>query len=236
MEERLQKILSRYGVASRRKAETLIAERRVRVNGNTAVLGDTAVDGEDIIEVDGVRLKKEPERLYLMLNKPRGFVTTLSDEKGRKNVSELVTDCGGRVYPVGRLDLNSEGLLILTNDGEFANRLMHPSHEIEKTYLVWVCGWQPERLAALTQPIEIEGRMTEPAKVRIVHEQGEKALLEFVIHEGRNRQIRRLCEAAELRVTRLRRIREGALSLGELPTGKWRALTTAELAAIHDEL
>lgn len=236
MEERLQKILSRYGVASRRKAETLIAERRVRVNGNTAVLGDTAVDGEDIIEVDGVRLKKEPERLYLMLNKPRGFVTTLSDEKGRKNVSELVTDCGGRVYPVGRLDLNSEGLLILTNDGEFANRLMHPSHEIEKTYLVWVCGWQPECLAALTQPIEIEGRMTESAKVRIVHEQGEKALLEFVIHEGRNRQIRRLCEAAELRVTRLRRIREGALSLGELPTGKWRALTTAELAAIHDEL
>lgn len=236
MEERLQKILSRYGVASRRKAETLIAERRVRVNGNTAVLGDTAVDGEDIIEVDGVRLKKEPERLYLMLNKPRGFVTTLSDEKGRKNVSELVTDCGGRVYPVGRLDLNSEGLLILTNDGEFANRLMHPSHEIEKTYLVWVCGWQPERLAVLTQPIEIEGRMTEPAKVRIVHEQGEKALLEFVIHEGRNRQIRRLCEAAELRVTRLRRIREGALSLGELPTGKWRALTAAELAAIHDEL
>lgn len=236
MEERLQKILSRYGVASRRKAETLIAERRVRVNGNTAVLGDTAVDGEDIIEVDGVRLKKEPERLYLMLNKPRGFVTTLSDEKGRKNVSELVTDCGGRVYPVGRLDLNSEGLLILTNDGEFANRLMHPSHEIEKTYLVWVCGWQPERLAALTQPIEIEGRMTEPAKVRIVHEQGEKALLEFVIHEGRNRQLRRLCEAAELRVTRLRRIREGALALGELPTGKWRALTAAELAAIHDEL
>ena len=198
MEERLQKILSRYGVASRRKAETLIAERRVRVNGNTAVLGDTAVDGEDIIEVDGVRLKKEPERLYLMLNKPRGFVTTLSDEKGRKNVSELVTDCGGRVYPVGRLDLNSEGLLILTNDGEFANRLMHPSHEIEKTYLVWVCGWQPERLAVLTQPIEIEGRMTEPAKVRIVHEQGEKALLEFVIHKGRNRQLRRLCEAAEL--------------------------------------
>lgn len=236
MEERLQKILSRYGVASRRKAETLIAERRVRVNGNTAVLGDTAVDGEDIIEVDGVRLKKEPERLYLMLNKPRGFVTTLSDEKGRKNVSELVTDCGGRVYPVGRLDLNSEGLLILTNDGEFANRLMHPSHEIEKTYLVWVCGWQPERLAALTQPIEIEGRMTEPAKVRVLHEQGEKALLEFVIHEGRNRQIRRLCDAAELRVTRLRRIREGALSLGELPTGKWRALTAAELAAIHDEL
>ena len=236
MEERLQKILSRYGVASRRKAETLIAERRVRVNGNTAVLGDTAVDGEDIIEVDGVRLKKEPERLYLMLNKPRGFVTTLSDEKGRKNVSELLTDCGGRVYPVGRLDLNSEGLLILTNDGEFANRLMHPSHEIEKTYLVWVCGWQPERLAALTQPIEIEGRMTEPAKVRIVHEQGEKALLEFVIHEGRNRQLRRLCEAAELRVTRLRRIREGALALGELPTGKWRALTAAELAAIHDEL
>ena len=135
MEERLQKILSRYGIASRRKAEELISERRVRVNGNTASLGDTAVDGEDVIEVDGVRLKKEPERLYLMLNKPRGYVTTLSDEKGRKNVSELVQDCGGRVYPVGRLDLYSEGLLLMTNDGEFANRIMHPKKEIEKKYL-----------------------------------------------------------------------------------------------------
>lgn len=236
MEERLQKILSRYGVASRRKAETLIAERRVRVNGNTAVLGDTAVDGEDVIEVDGVRLKREPERLYLMLNKPRGFVTTLADEKGRKNVSELVADCGGRVYPVGRLDLNSEGLLILTNDGEFANRLMHPSREIEKTYLVWVSGWEPERLPVLTRPIEIEGRMTQPAKVRVLREQDGTALLEFVIHEGRNRQIRRLCEAAELRVTRLRRIREGTLALGELPVGKWRALTEDELSALQDEL
>lgn len=236
MEERLQKILSRYGVASRRKAETLIAERRVRVNGNTAVLGDTAVDGEDVIEVDGVRLKREPERLYLMLNKPRGFVTTLADEKGRKNVSELVADCGGRVYPVGRLDLNSEGLLILTNDGEFANRLMHPSREIEKTYLVWVSGWEPKRLPVLTLPIEIEGRMTQPAKVRVLREQDGTALLEFVIHEGRNRQIRRLCEAAELRVTRLRRIREGTLALGELPVGKWRALTEDELSALQDEL
>lgn len=217
MEERLQKILSRYGIASRRKAEALIAERRVRVNGNTAALGDTAVDGEDVIEVDGVRLKKEPERLYLMLNKPRGYVTTLSDEKGRKNVSELVADCSGRVYPVGRLDLNSEGLLIMTNDGEFANRLMHPSREIEKTYLVWVSGWRAECLAALKEPIDIDGRMTAPAKVRVLREQDATALLEFVIHEGRNRQIRRLCEAADVRVTRLRRIREGALALGELP-------------------
>ena len=174
MEERLQKILSRYGIASRRKAEALIAERRVRVNGNTAALGDTAVDGEDVIEVDG--------------------------EKGRKNVSELVADCGGRVYPVGRLDLNSEGLLIMTNDGEFANRLMHPSREIEKTYLVWVSGWRAECLAALKEPIDIDGRMTAPAKVRVLREQDQTALLEFVIHEGRNRQIRRLCEAADVRV------------------------------------
>ena len=171
-----------------------------------------------------------------MLNKPRGYVTTLSDEKGRKNVSELVADCGGRVYPVGRLDLNSEGLLIMPNDGEFANRLMHPSREIEKTYLVWVSGWRAECLAALKEPIDIDGRMTAPAKVRVLREQDQTALLEFVIHEGRNRQIRRLCEAADVRVTRLRRIREGALALGELPVGAWRALTEAELDTLQNEL
>jgi 23S rRNA pseudouridine2605 synthase len=236
MEERLQKILSRYGIASRRKAEELISERRVRVNGNTASLGDTAVDGEDVIEVDGVRLKKEPERLYLMLNKPRGYVTTLSDEKGRKNVSELVQDCGGRVYPVGRLDLYSEGLLLMTNDGEFANRIMHPKKEIEKKYLVWVSGYREGCEETLRQPIEIDGRMTQPAKLRLLSRKDETALFEFVIHEGRNRQLRRLCEAAGLRVTRLRRIAEGPLTLGELPTGAWRPLNGQELEALERAL
>ena len=139
MEERLQKILSRHGVASRRKAEELITARRVRVNGNTAQLGDTADEQTDVIEVDGVRLKRTaPEHLYMMLNKPRGYVTTLSDEKGRRTVADLVADLPERVYPVGRLDLNSEGLLLLTNDGELANRLMHPKQEIEKC--IWRCG------------------------------------------------------------------------------------------------
>ena len=139
MEQRLQKILSNYGIASRRKAEQMILERRVRVNGNTASLGDVADDEEDVIEVDGVRLKKQPERVVLMLNKPRGYVCTLSDEKGRKNVSELVSGCGARVYPVGRLDLNSEGLLLLTNDGELATQgPTHPQKKVDKAYLVWL--------------------------------------------------------------------------------------------------
>lgn len=233
MEERLQKIIARYGVASRRKAEALILEGRVRVNGNTAHLGDTAMEDEDVIEVDGVRLRKEPERLYLMLNKPRGYVTTLSDEKGRKNVAELVRDCGGRVYPIGRLDLNSEGLLLMTNDGELANQLMHPHQEIEKTYLVWVSGDSPDCEEILRQPIEIDGRMTQPAKVRRLHTKDETALFEFVLHEGRNRQIRRLCEAAGLRVTRLKRVQEGPLRLDTLPVGQWRRLTEEELELLE---
>lgn len=233
MEERLQKILSRLGVASRRAAEELIVQRRVRVNGNTAQLGDTADAQHDVIEVDGKRLPRESERVYLMLNKPRGYVTTLSDEKGRKNVSQLVADCGARVYPVGRLDLNSEGLLLMTNDGTLANRLMHPSHELEKRYLVWVSGYQEGCTEKLAQPIEIDGRMTTPAGVRLLHREEGLALLEFTLHEGRNRQIRRLCEAAQVRVTRLRRVAEGALTLGELAVGKWRALTEEEVEMLY---
>ena len=171
-----------------------------------------------------------------MLNKPRGYVTTLSDEKGRKNVSELVQDCGGRVYPVGRLDLYSEGLLLMTNDGEFANRIMHPQKEIEKKYLVWVSGYREGCEETLRQPIEIDGRMTQPAKLRLLSRKDETALFEFVIHEGRNRQLRRLCEAAALRVTRLRRIAEGPLTLGELPTGAWRPLNGQELEALERAL
>ena len=233
MEERLQKILARYGVASRRAAEQMIAERRVRVNGNTAQLGDSAVDGEDIIEVDGVRLKKEPERVVLMLNKPRGYVTTMSDEKGRKTVAELVRDVGVRVYPVGRLDLNSEGLLLLTNDGDLANRLMHPRSEVKKTYLVWVSHYIEGAEAALRDAIEIDGRMTAPAEVQTVRIMGEIALFRVTIHEGRNRQVRRLCEHAGLTVTRLCRIAEGALELRDLKVGCWRYLTAEELRSLE---
>lgn len=234
MEERLQKILSRYGVASRRKAEQMILDRRVRVNGNTASLGDTAVDGEDIIEVDGVRLKKKPERLVLMLNKPRGYVTTLSDEKGRRTVSELVADAGQRVYPVGRLDLNSEGLLLFTNDGALANRLMHPGNELKKTYLVWVSHYIEGCEQTLSASIEIDGRKTDPAEVKRISVRDDIALFSITIHEGRNRQIRRLCEAAGVTVTRLRRVKEGGLELGDLPVGKWRLLTEEEIRALED--
>lgn len=232
MEQRLQKILSSYGVASRRKAEQMIMERRVRVNGNTAQLGDTADEEEDVIEVDGVRLKKQPEKVVLMLNKPRGYVCTLSDEKGRKNVSELVTDCGARVYPVGRLDLNSEGLLLLTNDGELANRLTHPKKEVDKVYLVWLSRYIDGCEASIAQPIEIDGRETKPAKVETITHSGETALLRVTIHEGRNRQIRRLCERAGVSVTRLRRVQQGPLSLGDLRPGQWRYLTEAEIAKL----
>ena len=232
MEQRLQKILSNYGVASRRKAEQMILDRRVRVNGNTASLGDAADDEEDVIEVDGVRLKKQPARIVLMLNKPRGCVCTLSDEKGRKNVAELVSGCGARVYPVGRLDLNSEGLLLLTNDGELANRLTHPKKEVDKVYLVWLSQYIPGCEDSIASPIEIDGRPTSPAKVEKLRQEGETALLRITIHEGRNRQIRRLCERANVTVTRLRRVAEGSLQLGDLKPGQWRVLTEEEIAGL----
>jgi len=179
--------------------------------------------------VDGVPLPKAPKKRYLMLHKPRGFVTTMSDEQGRKTVAELVADCGERVYPVGRLDLNSEGLLLMTNDGELANRLMHPRNEIQKTYLVYVTGYREGADELLRRPIELDGRPIRPPQVRLRSNRDGVAVLEVTIHEGRNRQVRRMCEAAELKVTRLRRIAEGALKLGDLPAGHWRELTEEEI-------
>lgn len=216
----------------------MIAAGRVRVNGNTARLADRADADEDVIELDGVRLRtrQEPEKLYLMLCKPRGFVTTMHDERGRRSVAELVRDLPVRVYPVGRLDVNSEGLLLLTNDGDFANALMHPKRRIRKVYLVWVNGYIPGSERSLSEPIEIDGRLTRPAEVSCLHTQGQTALLRITLYEGRNRQIRRLCERAELRVTRLRRVQEGPLELGELKSGEYRPLTAEELAAILEEI
>lgn len=228
MEERLQKIISRYGVASRRQAEKMIEEGRVRVNGNTAVLGDTADETEDVIQIDGVRLKKAPPKRYIVLNKPRGYVTTMHCEKGRRTVADLVADCSQRVYPIGRLDMYSEGLLLMTNDGAFANKIMHPSQSIEKKYHVWVSCFNDNVLPQLTKSIEIDGRMTNPAKVRLLNRKEDVALLEFIINEGRNRQIRRICEAADVKVTRLKRVEEGGLRLGDLPVGHWRDLTEEE--------
>ena len=228
MNERLQKILSARGVASRRTAEKMIDAGRVTVNGQVAGLGQTADPDFDEILLDGKALPVAGEYVYILLHKPRGYVTTMSDEKGRKTAAELVADCGIRVYPVGRLDMDSEGLLLFTNDGEFANRLMHPKHEVQKTYLTWVEGFSETSLEKLKQPITLDGYRIRAPKVRVV----KPGLLEITIHEGRNRQVRRMCDAAGMHVTRLKRIREGNLSLGDLPLGKWRYLTEDEVRSL----
>ena len=233
--ERLQKIIAARGLCSRRQAEKWIEEGRVRVNGNTARLGDTADLGEDVIEVDGKRLPKAGKKVYLMLNKPRGCVTTLSDEKGRKNAAELVSGCGTRVYPVGRLDMDSEGLLVFTNDGEFANLMMHPRHEVDKVYRVWVTDFTPEKLEALAEPIELDGYKIKKPKIRPVRLEATRAILDVTIHEGRNRQVRRMCQAAGLEVARLKRIAEGGLRIGELKTGAWRWLEPWEIEKLLQE-
>ena len=233
--ERLQKIIAARGLCSRRQAEKWIEEGRVRVNGNTAHLGDTANVTEDVIEVDGKRLPKAGKKVYLMLNKPRGYVTTLSDEKGRKNAAELVAGCGVRVYPVGRLDMDSEGLLLFTNDGEFANLMMHPKHEVDKIYRVWVTNFAPEKLETLKEPIELDGYRIKAPKVRPVRMEPTRAILDVTIHEGRNRQVRRMCQAAGLEVARLKRIAEGGLRIGELKPGAWRYLEPRELELLLQE-
>jgi 23S rRNA pseudouridine2605 synthase len=229
MIERLQKILSARGVASRRAAETMINEGRVAVNGQIAKLGDSADPTVDVIVVDGKPLPAEEKAVYLMLHKPRGYVTTLSDEKGRQTAAELVKECGVRVYPVGRLDMDSEGLLLFTNDGDFANAMMHPKHEVDKTYLAWVVHYQPAALEAIRKPIVLDGYRIKAPRVRCIKAQVDKALLEITIHEGRNRQVRRMCDAAGMHVTRLKRVGEGAIGLGDLPLGAWRYLTETEI-------
>lgn len=234
MEERLQKLLSAAGVCSRRAAEAYITAGRVTVNGEPAELGRRADPERDDIRLDGKPLARREELVYLMLNKPRGYVTTLSDEKGRKNVAELVKGCGARVYPVGRLDLDSEGLLLMTNDGALAQRLLHPSGEVDKTYHVSVYGpvrGAAERLAAIT---DLEGETIRPAQVRVLRETARTAELSVTIHEGKNRQIRRMCAACGLTVKRLRRVKEHTLILGDLPPGQWRPLMERELAELKN--
>lgn len=232
MKERLQKILSARGLASRRKAEEMISAGLVTVNGAAAALGDSADPDTDEILVEGKPLPKPSEFVYILLNKPRGYVTTLSDEKGRQNAAQLVADCGIRVYPVGRLDMDSEGLLLFTNDGEFANALMHPKHEVKKTYEVWVTGYAPGAEVRLSSPITLDGYTIRKPEVKLVKADGLKARFRVTIHEGRNRQVRRMCQAAGMTVTRLRRVKEGSLSLGDLPLGTWRYLTAQEVEAL----
>ncbi len=227
-EERLQKILSSCGICSRRKAEEYLSAGRVRVNGVTAKVGDRADPDRDRVEVDGSPVSPVFSYTYLMLNKPRGFVTTVTDEKGRKTVMQLVQDCPARVWPVGRLDLNSEGLLFLTNDGDLTYCLTHPSHEVEKEYYVEVYGEIPPALPLLRSPMEIGGERMEADEVRLI---GERTL-DLVIHQGKNRQIRKMCGAAGLQVRRLVRVREDGVLLGDLPTGQWRSLTEEEISSL----
>lgn len=232
MTERIQKILSSYGVASRRQAEQMITDGRVLCNGALCTLGQKADPKIDEILVDGKPLPQKSEAVYILLHKPRGYVTTLSDEKGRKNAAQLVETCGERVYPVGRLDMDSEGLLIFTNDGEFANQLMHPRHEVEKTYSVMVTGFTDAALELLKRPVELDGYRIKPPKVKLISRvKGEEntAWLSVTIHEGRNRQVRRMCTLAGMEVKRLIRVREGNLELGDLPRGQWRYLSKDEI-------
>ena len=232
MTERLQKILSARAVASRRAAEEMIEAGRVSVNGVIACLGTSADPDQDEILLDGKPIPKQQDFMYIMLHKPRGYVTTMSDEKGRPTVAQLVEDCGCRVYPVGRLDYDSEGLLILTNDGDFANRMMHPRHEVSKTYAVWVKGYHAAATALLARPITLDGYPIRKPEVKLAWAEGDKAKFFVTIHEGRNRQVRRMCQAAGMTVTRLSRVSEGCLQLGKLPKGKWRHLTEEELAGL----
>ena len=234
MAERLQKIIAAAGMMSRRTAEEYISAGRVTVNGRPAALGDKADAEQDRILVDGKELPSTGNKVYIMLNKPKGYVSTLKDEKGRKNVSQLVQELGLRVYPVGRLDLNSEGLLLMTNDGDFANKMMHPSHEVTKTYHTWVLGNNiPQALERLRQPMDLDGYTTRPARAEALKLFPGGALLSIIIHEGRNRQVRKMCDIAGLKVTRLKRVAEGELELGELAPGQWRYLRPDELERLR---
>lgn len=236
MTDRIQKILSARGVASRRQVEEMIREGRITCNGQVCQLGQTADPDVDIILIDGNPLPTAGEKVYILLHKPRGYVTTLSDEKGRKNAAQLVQDCGTRVYPVGRLDMDSEGLLLFTNDGDFANLLMHPRHQVDKTYKVTVTGYTYEGLEKLKLPVLLDGYTIRPPKVQVIRRPATpegKAVLLVTIHEGRNRQVRRMCAMAGMEVTRLIRTQEGSLKLGDLECGKWRYLTAEEVKSLQ---
>ncbi len=230
---RLQKYMADCGIASRRKCEELIAAGLVKVNGETAQIGDKIAPKRDVISVNGRKITQDKGYVYVMLNKPRGFVTTMSDEMDRKCVAQLVADVGKRIYPIGRLDRDSEGLLLFTNDGEFANALTHPSKHIAKNYRVTV---KPkitqEQLNILSSSIMIDGRETLPATVNVIADDPDRTVLEIILYEGRNRQIRRLCEEAGLITARLKRQSIGGVKLGMLQPGEWRYLTKEEIASL----
>ncbi len=231
---RLQKWIAQTGACSRRQAEERIWEGRVTVNGAPAVLGQSVDPERDHVLLDGRPLaSSEEEKVYIMLNKPRGYVCTAADEKGRRTVLELVKGIPQRLYPVGRLDMYSEGLLLLTNDGEITKALTHPGHDIEKEYQVRVTGELDFALPILRGPMILDGKPLKPCRIRVLNKAEDSSLLQFALTEGRNRQIRRMCEAAGLRVVRLRRVSEGGLRLGDLREGEWRPLTAQEIGSLR---
>jgi len=227
---RLQKYIAECGISSRRKAETLITQGRVKINGQRAQIGAQVIPGVDTVSLDGKKIKPETALRYIMLNKPRGYVTTLSDEFGRKCVTDLLGEAGQRLFPVGRLDKDSEGLLLLTNDGAFSYDLTHPSSRVPKVYRVTVKpGITDEQLAALQTGVEIEGRRAQADNIELTASQPGRAVLLVTLTEGRNRQIRKMCEAIDLEVARLKRISIAGVKLGMLQTGDWRDLTPEEV-------
>lgn len=237
-QERLQKFLSECSVASRRKSEELIKAGKVKVNGRVAQIGDKIDTKKDTVTVNGKKVVAVKQKYYIMLNKPRGYVTTMSDELGRKCVAELVEDVGATVYPVGRLDRDSEGLLLLTNDGAFANAVMHPRKHVPKTYRVTVrSNINDDQILRLETGIDIEGdgRETLPASVRVIEKSAGRSVFEITIYEGRNRQIRKMCENVSLEVIRLKRNAVGSIKLGMLQPGKWRELTDDEVHKLQSQ-
>ncbi len=235
---RLQKLIAESGLCSRRKAEEYIKQGKVKVNGRVASIGDSATL-KDVINVDGERiyLSKKREKYYIMLNKPRGYVTTMSDELDRRCVTELLEDFPERVYPIGRLDRNSEGLLLFTNDGKFANDIMHPSRHVSKTYRVTVRpGITDEQLVKLSDGVVIDDKKTLPATVNVLTQEQGRVVLQIVIREGRNRQVRKMCEAVGLEVARLKRTAIGPVKLGMLKPGTYRELTSEELRALRSAM
>ena len=232
MEEmRLQKYISTAGIMSRRAAEKEIEAGRIKVNGQPALMGQKIDPEKDRVTYNGKPIVcKTEKKVYIMLNKPRGYVTTLSDDKSRKCVAELVKDVGERVYPVGRLDMDSEGLLLFTNDGELANKLMHPRHRIPKIYHVRIKGEiSPEKLKALSQPMDIDGYEILPVNCEIVTRKENFTVIRMELYEGRNRQIRKMCEQNELEITKLQRVAIGSIKLGDLSPGNWRHLTKTQV-------
>ncbi len=235
MEKRIQVIIASHGVCSRRAAEKLITQGKVTLNGKLVSLGMSADEEKDLIVIDGEKLRRKDRSVYIMLNKPVGYITSMSDQRQRKTVTELVADAGVRVHPVGRLDLRSNGLLLMTNDGNFTYKMTHPSHEVEKEYIVRVTGDAENNLDKLSSGLVIDGYKTRPAKAQLLERDGDTSVLRITIREGRNRQVRKMCAVCGLKVLSLTRTAVGSLRLGGLENGKWRYITEKEVAELKKQ-